>query len=83
MSLPEKGRWASRRKVEKRRVLRMEFKTFLNAFMRVPCQIVQTGRRIMYRLLAWNPWQSVFLRAIDALRVPLCDTTVARCPMRC
>jgi hypothetical protein len=46
----------------------MEFKTFLNAFIRVPCQLIRTGRRIVYRLLAYNPWQSVFLRAVDVLR---------------
>lgn len=73
LSLPRTGRWADQHQIEKRRVLRMEFKTFLNAFIRVPCQIVRTGRRIVYRLLAWNPWQRVFLRGIDALR----------CPMRC
>jgi len=71
LSLPEKGRWKSRHASEKRSVLKMEFKTFLNAFMRVPCQIVRTGRRIVYRLLAWNPWQHVFLRGVDALRYPL------------
>ena len=48
-----------------------EFKTFVNAFIRVPCQIVRKGRRIVYRLLAWNPWQHVFLRAVDALRQPM------------
>jgi hypothetical protein len=69
--LPEKGRWAAKHKGEKQRVLKMEFKTFLNAFMRVPCQIVRAGRRIVYRLLAWNPWQHVFLRGLDALRHPL------------
>ncbi len=69
--LPAKGRWKARRQAEKRAVLRMEFKTFLNALMRLPCQIVRTGRRIVYRLLSWNPWQHVFLRAVDALRLPL------------
>lgn len=49
----------------------MEFKTFLNAFMRIPCQIIRGGRRIIYRLLSWNPWQSVLLRGVDALRTPL------------
>jgi len=71
LSLPEKGRWAVKHASEKRSVLKMEFKTFLNAFMRVPCQIVRTGRRIVYRLLAWNPWQHVFLRGVDALRWPM------------
>ena len=31
----------------------------------------RTGRRIVFRLLAWNPWQEVFFRAVDALRTPL------------
>ena len=83
LSLPETGRWSARGKAEKRRVLRMEFKTFLNAFIRVPCQIVRTGRRLVYRLLAWNPWQHVFLRAVDALRSPPPGGAAVRCPMRC
>jgi hypothetical protein len=69
--LPAKGRWKSKHAAEKRAVLRMEFKTFGNAFLRLPCQIVRTGRRIVYRLLSWNRWQHVFLRAVDALRLPL------------
>ena len=62
--------WATcrARREEKRRVLRMEFKTFLNAFVRLPCQIVQTGRRLIYRLLGWNPWQGVLFRWLDQLR---------------
>ena len=69
--LPERGRWKDKHKSEKQKVLTMEFKTFVNAFIRVPCQIVRQGRRIVYRLLAWNPWQHVFLRAVDALRHPM------------
>jgi len=53
--LPETGRWAAKYKAEKQVVLRMKFKKFLNAFMRVPCQILRSGRRIVYRLLSWNP----------------------------
>ena len=69
--LPEQGRWAEKYKAEKLTVLRMEFKTFLNSFMRVPCQIIRQGRRIVYRLLGWNPWQHVFLRGVGVLRYPL------------
>jgi len=69
--LPERGRWKAKHKTQKRRLLRMEFKTFLNALMRLPCQIARTGNRIVYRLLSWNPWQPVLLRAVDALRHPL------------
>jgi hypothetical protein len=64
------GRWSESYRRQKHCVLRMEYKTFLNAFIRVPCQIVRAGRRIIYRLLSWNPWQHVFLRGVDALRCP-------------
>jgi hypothetical protein len=71
LSLPETGRWSAKHKSEKLAVLKMEFKTFLNAFLLVPCQIVRGARRIVYRLLAWNPWQHVFLRGVDALSRPM------------
>jgi hypothetical protein len=71
LTLPEDGRWAESYAAEKRAVLTMEFRTFQQAFIAMPCQIVRSGRRIVYRLLAWNPWQRVFLRAVEALRLPL------------
>jgi len=64
---PKAGRGEQQRD-EKRRVLRMEFKTFLNAMMRLPVQIVNTGRRLVYRILAWNPWLNVFFRLTDRLK---------------
>jgi len=69
--IPERGRWKQRRAAEKRTLVRMEFKTFLNAMMRLPCQIVRTGGRIVYRVLSWNSWQPVLLRAVAELRRPL------------
>lgn len=69
--LPENGRWAEKHRRQKRELLRMEFKRFQNVIVRVPCQIVRTGRRIVYRILAWNPWVEVLLRGADAIRVPL------------
>jgi Transposase DDE domain group 1 len=71
MRLPDSGRWAARYAAEKTAVLRMEFKTFVNAFICVPVQVVRTSRRIIFRLLGWNPWQAVFLRGFDHLRAPL------------
>lgn len=71
LMLPETGRWADKHRDEKRSVLRMGFKRFCNAFLRVPCQIIRQAGRVVYRLLGWNPWQHVFLRAVDELRRPL------------
>ena len=65
--LPEGGRWGRKYRAEKRSLLRMEFRTFCVAMMDVPCQIVRGGRRLLYRLLSWNPWQGVFLRLVERL----------------
>jgi hypothetical protein len=71
LRLPETGRWAARYAAEKAAVLRMEFKAFLHAFILIPVQVVRTSRRLVFRLLAWNPWQAVFLRGVDQLHQPL------------
>ena len=67
--LPETGRWKDRRRAEKYQLLRMEFRTFVNTLIRVPCQIVQTGRRIIYRVLGWNDSQPVFWRLAEVLKL--------------
>ena len=71
LCLPETGRWAAQHAADKAAVLRMEFKAFLQAFMLMPVQVVRTSRRLVFRLLAWNPWQAVFLRGFDHWRAPL------------
>ena len=69
LTLPERpGRWQDKHQLEKQWVLGLEFKTFVNAFVRLPCQIVRTGRKLIYRLLGWNPYQPIFFRLVDALR---------------
>jgi hypothetical protein len=65
--VPEHGRWSEKHRAEKRSLLRMEFSTFCVAMIQVPCQIVRTSRRILYRLLSWNPWQGIFLRLVERL----------------
>ena len=69
--LPESGRWAERHRTEKRRLLTMEFRTFVNAMIMMPCQIVRSARRLTYRLLSWSPWQPGLFRALDVLAHPL------------
>jgi hypothetical protein len=69
LTLPEEaGRWQQRQREEKAWVLKLEFKAFVNAFVRLPCQIVRTGRRLVYRLLSWNPHQRIFFRVVSVLR---------------
>lgn len=68
LTLPETGRWQHKHRDEKQWVLKLEFKTFLNSFMLLPCQIIKTGRKLVYRLLAWNPHLPIFFRLLDVLR---------------
>jgi len=65
------GRWAARHAAERDTVLRMEFKAFVHAFLLIPAQLIRTSRRLLFRLLAWNPWQRVLLRGLEAWRAPL------------
>ena len=39
LELPIAPRWRSRHEAEQRQLLRMDFRTFLGAFINVPCQI--------------------------------------------
>jgi hypothetical protein len=65
--LPVSGRGDESHEEQKRRLLTMEFRTFLAAFIEIPCQIVTTGRRVVWRVLAYNPWLGAFFRLLDAL----------------
>ena len=69
--LSAKGRWKEKQEEEKQRLLRMDFSTFRNAWINVPAQIIHQGRKIIYRFLSWNPWQSAFFRLLDILNQPL------------
>jgi hypothetical protein len=35
-------------------IIRMEFKRFVNTFIRIPCVIIRTGRKIWYRIIGYN-----------------------------
>jgi Transposase DDE domain group 1 len=67
LMVPVSPQHKTEHKAEKRKLLRMEFATFCAAFIQMPCQIVRGGRRLIYRLLSWNPWQGVFLRLAERL----------------
>jgi DDE family transposase len=64
------GRWQERYQREKQQIVKMEFKGFVTNLIRLPCQIVRTGRRLVFRLLSYNPWQSALLRGVAAWRTP-------------
>jgi hypothetical protein len=65
------GPWRQRHRAQREALLKMEFKRFVNGLIQLPGQIVRTGRRVVYRLLSWNPWAEPLLRLSEAMRKPL------------
>jgi hypothetical protein len=65
---PVTPRHAAQHQSQKRTWLRMEFATFRAAVMEMPCQIIRSGGRLIYRLLSWTPWQGMFLRLVERLQ---------------
>jgi hypothetical protein len=56
----------------RRDILRMEFKRFLGSFIQIPCQIVATGRRLIFRILTYNRHLETFLETFDHIRQLRC-----------
>ena len=52
----------------RRDILRMEFKRFLANLIHIPCQIVVTGRRLVWRILAYSRHLEAFLETFDHMR---------------
>jgi hypothetical protein len=49
-------------------IIRMEFKRFANTFINIPCIIIKTGRRIVYRLIGYNRYMREFIKTFVALK---------------
>ena len=52
----------------RRDILRMGFKRFLVSFIQIPCQILATGRRLVYRILTYSRHLETFLATFDHIR---------------
>ncbi len=63
-----RGHPRERRRQQKHDVVRMEFKRFVAGVVRLPCQILRSGRRLIYRLLSYSPWQEPLLAGAAAWR---------------
>jgi hypothetical protein len=49
-------------------IVGMEFKRFLLSFMQIPCQILNTGRRVVYRILTYSEHLKTFLATFEYLK---------------
>jgi hypothetical protein len=67
LSLPVSARWRENHEADRRAWLRMDFRTFRNAVIDIPVQILRSGRQRIWRILAWRPQLAAFFRLLDAL----------------
>jgi hypothetical protein len=49
-------------------LVKMEFRRFLHAVVLLPCQIVRTARRVIYRILGYNDWLKDFFATWERVR---------------
>ena len=56
------------RELGTRAILRMEFRSFSNEIVLLPAQILRTGRRLVFRLLAVNRWVLLLLDGTQRLK---------------
>jgi len=46
----------------------MEFRRFLHAVILIPCQVVKTARRVIYRLLGYTSWLKDFFATFERIQ---------------
>lgn len=52
----------------RRDILRMEFRRFLISYIQLPCQIVNTGRRLVFRILTYSRHLETFFATFDFIK---------------
>ncbi len=60
-------RWRVKHRREQQLLLRMDFRGFVNQFINIPAQIIQTSRRVIFRLIGFSPHMHLFFRMFDGI----------------
>lgn len=66
--LPCNSRWRAQHEPQRRALLSMSFRTFLNKIVRIPALIVKSARSIWYRFVAWTDSIPMLFRAAHHLQ---------------
>lgn len=59
------------REAVRRKVIRMEFSTYLNTLMLIPAQVIRSSRQLKLRLLTYRPSVDCLLTLSDHIAMPL------------
>jgi hypothetical protein len=55
-------------KIKGRKIIACEFKSFQHRIINIPCQIIKTGRKIMYNILNYNEWMRIFYDTFQIIK---------------
>lgn len=66
--LPIEPQRRAQHTAERRTLLTMEFRRFVNLVVKLPCQLVERARRTVLRIWGYNAFLPVFFRLWTALR---------------
>jgi hypothetical protein len=58
----------TRSQTARRDILCMEFKHFLISFVEIPCQVVHTSRRLVYRILSYSQHMQTFFATFEYIK---------------
>jgi hypothetical protein len=67
--IPVEQKHAEQHQAEKKRLLTMEFRTFLSVFIHIPCQIIRHARQTIHRLLSWTDYTPAFFRLCEIMNL--------------
>ncbi len=56
-------------KIRRNQILKMEYRRFLHTFILIPCQIIRTGRKIVYRILGYSEALKDFFAAFEKIKI--------------
>ncbi len=57
------------KKEGRQKALRMEFKAYAQRYLQIPCQIIRTGRQVLYRVLSYPDHLRTFLETFSRIRI--------------
>ena len=60
-----------KRNEARKRIIAMEFGTYLNSLMLIPAQIIRTARQRLFRLLSYRPSVDLLFTLHDHISLPL------------
>lgn len=69
LTLSVSPRWKAQHFNEQQQLLKMDFRTFVNRFVRVAAQIICSGRRIIFRLIDFNADFHMLFRILRSIGV--------------